>query len=305
MKMILTLLLVAGLIPRIGSAEELDTERIKRIQQRFGKLVKVDDSQADGLPDLPADPSEEEEEGWSLFGQDDAPMANPTRMQPMQRRQMSRTAQSAQEKSTGWGWLHDEVTAEQEKRSAEMAAIEEAALQEESAFQSSAALSEEEIQREVALRLQQEPALLIPKDEAEKLNPLRQLPQYKALGQDYRSPAQQMLRPDYNRNRLTQLKMNTESQTSPTRFKTPTFPSTAQTSGLSTPYGQTPSSFNDLRKSSALPRASTLKLPEKSSSTSYTQQNRTIHDLRKLPSLDEEDPFAEKFPKVRRSIWED
>ncbi|MFC1467617.1 hypothetical protein ACFLQY_02860 [Verrucomicrobiota bacterium] len=265
-----TFLLASLLAAFSAGAKEPDPARLKRIKRRFGKLVKVEESRATGVPELPREPElEEEEEGWSLFGRTDETLTAP---QPQRR--VVRRAPRTNKKEAEWGWLHAEVVKEQEKREAKRSALTEASRLSADEARRSSFMSEADIQREVALRLKQQPSLLTSKEDPYKPNPLKQLPQYRAMGKDYRSPAQKMLSPEYTQSRLNQFK---KKEKKPSSFSTSTFSSQQQPS---VPYGKT------------------------QTATGTGTQRRSIRDLRKLPSL-RQDPFAEQFPKVRRSIWDD
>lgn len=307
MKMTYTLL-VATLTAQLGAAaEELDQDRANRIGRRFGQLVKIEESQAADAPELPVEPDPNEpRESWNLFGANDEPMSQPMAAPQMQRRPISQLP-TKDKNDTGWGWLHAEVLQTQEKREAELLAAKEVAdLSAEQAWRPSA-MSEEDIQKEVALRLKQEQILRVPKDDATRLNPLKQLRQYNAMGEDYLTPAQQMISPDYARKQLESRKKIEKAE--PSRFVAPALSGSQLSGTITAPYGATPSTFGELRQSSALPRASSL-TPQLTPSTStmrkpsYETPKRTIRDLRTLPSLQEQDPFEKKFPEVRRSIWD-
>lgn len=300
-KTIYSFLLPALLAPMaVSSTEKLDPERLERLERRFGKLATVEESQPANLPELPPEPTEEEEDNsWSLFDRE-----TETVPPQLQRRQAPRMPQSEPDEN-GWGWLHAEVVAEQQKRAAEQLALDEAERQTPEEDWRSYIMSEEDIQKEVALRLQQEASLLIPKKEPEKINPLKQLPQYKAMGKDYLSPAQKMLSPEYNRERIERLQKEEKVRNQAiNRFST----EHQQPSAVSKPYGRSADSiFRELRRSSTLPRSSSIapQLTQPTSKYPDASQPKTIRDLKKLPSLNERDPFEETFPKARRSIWDD
>jgi hypothetical protein len=302
MKTIYIYSLTALLAPIVASsAMELDQERVKRIEQRFGQLENVEEVHAANLPQLPSEPTEDEEKNsWNPFGETEDLTSLPTSAPLMQPRRVMRRAQAPTDE-TGWGSLYGEVLADQEKRAAAQLALDEANALTEDPW-SASTMTEEEIQREVASRLKMESSILDRHQDPDKVNPLKQLQEYKAMGNDYRSPAQQMLSPDYTQARIAQMEeQRKQSQPEPTPF-TP-FQSLQQSSNGSTPYGQPNDSYSTTRPTSSSLTSQTTTTQPYQNSTATTQP--TMQDLKRLPSLSEADPFEERFPSARRSIWDD
>jgi hypothetical protein len=290
-------LICAVSIPLAGRAEELDLERMKRLERRFSGAVRVDERTVADAPELPVEPEEEEEQGetpWGLFGSKEEPISPSA---PAVARPQVVRRRVPQEKTEGWGWLHEEIVRERElQATAEAAALEAAGAASEVPDWRSSIMSEEEVAAAVESRLKNDSIYSNAKVPEEKLNPLKLLKPYKAMGSAYRSPAQKMTSPEYVRAQMEARKAEQETAASAVQFGAGLKPYVTEAPGS---VAATPS-FS-LRNPSLEPQISApqkIKVDDR-----YRPRNTSIRDLKKLRIDD--DPFLNDMLQPRRSIWDE
>jgi hypothetical protein len=295
MRMLYTVLICAVSIPMSGHAEERDLERMKRLERRFSGSIQIEESTLADAREIPLESNEEQEtEKRGLFGSKEelmSPSVPAAPRAPVVRRRVS------QEKTEGWGWLHEEVVRDRASQAAVAAAeLEAAESTSDLPDWRSSMMSEAEVAAEVASRLKVDSTYSGSRIPEEKLNPLKLLKPYKAMGSDYLSPAQKMTSPEYVRAQMEARRAEQEKAVSAVPFGAGVKPYMAEAPGAAA----TTPSFS-LRAPSFEPQVSVQTKP--TVADRYKPRNTSIRDLKKLRIDD--DPFQNDMLQPRRSIWDE